>query len=214
MIIPLLLSLTAALAYFLGCVDTTPVCCERFLRRSLRSFGRGKSGLEALYREAGWKGVAAVYLPEALKTALAVVLGGVIMNFAGHAEVGRFLALFCLIMGTAYPATRSLRGRRCLMALCIGSLCALPKAGVFVVIVFAAALALSKYISLACVCGALAGLLGAWVFADEKISVILSLFCALAVIVRHAGHIVNIVKHTEPKLSTKKDLSYKFDENF
>ena len=87
--IPLLLSVSALLAYFLGCVDTAPIACEKFLKRDLRSFGRGKSSLEALYRETGIKGVAAVYVPEVLKIAVAVIAGGLLLSIKGHAAAGR-----------------------------------------------------------------------------------------------------------------------------
>jgi glycerol-3-phosphate acyltransferase PlsY len=213
-VIPLLLSVSALLAYFLGCVDTAPIACEKFLKRDLRSFGRGKSSLEALYRETGIKGVAAVYVPEVLKIAVAVIAGGLLLSIKGHAAAGRMLALFCLLMGTAYPATRSFRGRRCILALCVGALCVDPKAGLFVLIVFAGVLALTRYVSLSCVCAAAAGVLGVWVFIEEPICVELSLLCMLVIVARHGGHLVKTFKHTEPKLSTKKDLSYKFDEDF
>lgn len=209
-----LLSLSALLAYFLGCADTSPASCERFLHRDLRSFGRGKSALEAIYRETGPRGIAAVYGPEALKIALAVTAGGLLLSIKGFAPAGRMLAFFCLLMGTAFPATRGFRGSRCIMALCVGALCADPRAGAFAVIVFAAALALTRYVSLSCVLAAAADILGTWVFADLKICVTLSLFSALVILARHGGHIVRIIRHTEPRLSTKKDLSYKFDEDF
>lgn len=212
--IPALLSVTALLAYFLGCVDTTGAACARFLGRDLRSFGRGKSGLEAMYRETGWKGVASVYLPEAVKIAVAVIAGGLLLSIKGHGEAGRALAYFCLLMGTAFPATRRFRGSRCVLALCVGALCVGFKAGLFVIVVFAAVLALWRYLSLACVCAAFAGALGAWAFGDESISAALALFSALVITARHFRHIVRIFKHTEPKLSTQKDLSYKFDEEF
>ena len=43
---------------------------------------------------------------------------------------------------------------------------------------------------------------------------VLELLCMLVIVARHGGHLVKTFKHTEPKLSTKKDLSYKFDEDF
>ena len=211
---PLLLSVTALLAYFLGCMDTTRAACKRFLKRDLRSFGRGKSGLESLFRETGWKGVVAVYAPECLKIILAVIIGGLLLLIQNHAPVGRMLAYFCLLMGTAFPATRRLKGGHCMLALCVGALCVSFKAGLFVVVVFAAVLAIWRYLSLACVCASLVGILGAWVFVEEPICVELSLFCALVIIVRHFAHMLRIIHHKEPKISAKKDLSYKFDEEF
>ena len=209
-----LLSAAALLGYLLGCVDLTPLACEKFLKRDLRTFGPGKSGLEALYRETGWKGVAAVYAPECAKIILAVVAGGLLLLIRGHAETGRALTYFCLLLGTAFPATRRFRGSRAVLALILGALCVGLKSGLFVVVVFAAALWIWRYVSLGCVCGALAGILGAWVFAGEKITVTLALFSALVILARHAAHLIRICRHTEPKLSTKKDLSYKFDEDF
>lgn len=101
-----------------------------------------------------------------------------------------------------------------MLALCVGALCVSFKAGLFVVVVFAVVLALWRYLSLACICASLAGILGVWVFVEESICIELSLFCALIIIARHFGHILRIIHHQEPKISARKDLSYKFDEEF
>lgn len=176
--------------------------------------GGVKSGLEALFRETGWKGVVAVYVPECLKIILAVVVGYLLLMIRNHAAAGSMLAYFCLLMGTAFPATRRFKGGNCLLALCVGALCVSFKAGLFVVVVFAVVLALWRYLSLACICASLAGILGVWVFVEESICIELSLFCALIIIARHFGHILRIIHHQEPKISARKDLSYKFDEEF
>jgi glycerol-3-phosphate acyltransferase PlsY len=212
--IPVLLSVTALIAYLLGGTDVPEICCRRFLGRELRSYGRGQRGLEAFYRENGPKGAAITYVPEILKIGLAVLIGGWLLGIKGHADVGREFALFCLIMGAVFPFSRRFVGGRGFKELLAGMFFVSPGAGFLTLVVFSAVLWATKYLTLAGICAAVGAILGIWVFVETRLALELSVFCAIIIIVRHAGHILRLIKHTEPKIQTKKDLSYKFDEDF
>ncbi len=212
--ITVLLSVTAVIAYFLGGLDVPQLCCSRFLEKNLRAYGKGQRSYEAFYRENGPKGTALVYVPEILKIGLAVLIGGWLLGIKGHADVGRAFALFCLIMGAVFPSAHGLVGGRGIKELLVGMLFVNPTAGIFTLAVFAGVLVLSKYISLAGICAGAAAILGTWVFVETRLAVQMSLFCAIIITVRHISHIRRMINRTEPKLQTKKDLSYKFDEDF
>ncbi len=212
--IPLLLSLTAILAYFLGGTYLPEICCRAFLKQELRAYGRGQKGFEALLRETGWKGAAEVFLPEALKIGLVVLIGGWLLGIKGYPVIGRMFALFCLTMGAVYPALRGFSGGRGIMEVCVGMMFVDPKAGFVTLAVFAIALVASKYLSLGGICAGAGAVLGTWVFIEDKLCMLMSALCAAIILLRHIGNIGRMIKHTEPKISTKKDLSYKFDEDF
>ena len=99
----LLLSITAIICYVSGCVDTPELCCQWFLHKNLRSYGRGQSRFQVLYQEEGIPGLLKVYLLDVIKIFLTVLIGGWILGIHDHAVTGKVFALFCLEMGRMYP---------------------------------------------------------------------------------------------------------------
>lgn len=211
---PFLLSVIALISYGAGCVNLPGIMCGAFFGRELRSYGKGQRGFEALLREERYKGPVVVYLPEMAKIVLIVLAGGWLLGIIEYPALGRVFALFCLELGTVFPVSRRFVGSRGILALLLGSFCISPALGFFVGVVFAVVLVVTKYLSLAVISAATAYVLGVWVFVETGIAITLAAFTAALILVRHVGHIVRLIKHTEPKISTKKDLSYKFDDDF
>jgi len=212
--IPLLLSVTAIMAYFLGGLRLPEVCCRRFYERPLRSLGKGQQVYNGVYREYKIKGLVLVFLPELVKIVLVILVGGWLLGIKEQADAGRLFAFFCLVLGTLFPIMDGFSGRRALPELLVGSFVVNPTVGFIVAIIFAAVLYFTKYLSLATVVAALIFILGVFVFVGNGIYVELALFAAVLITVRHLGNLIRIIKHTEPKFTTRRDLSYKFEENF
>ena len=77
---------------------------------------------------------------------------------------------------------------------------------IFVGIVWA-----TRYVSLGSICGALIAPIGV-LAACGKLPALLSLFCVILLVVKHRSNIGRLIRHKESKLSFKKDLSDKFDD--
>ena len=87
-----------------------------------------------------------------------------------------------------------------------------PSVGVASAIVIFAVTVLTRYISLGTTVGALVSLLVAVLVIDDALLLRLTLMTAGLVILRHIPSIVRIFRHTEPRLSYEKDITYKLDE--
>lgn len=69
----------------------------------------------------------------------------------------------------------------------------------------------TRYVSLGSICGALIAPIGV-LAACGKLPALLSLFCVILLVVKHRSNIGRLIRHKESKLSFKKDLSDKFDD--
>ena len=69
----------------------------------------------------------------------------------------------------------------------------------------------NKSIWLSIICGALIAPIGV-LAACGKLPALLSLFCVILLVVKHRSNIGRLIRHKESKLSFKKDLSDKFDD--
>lgn len=210
----LLLSITAVIAYFSGCLDTPELCCRLFLHKDLRAYGRGQNRFQVLYQEEGVIGLLKVYLLDIVKIVLTVLIGGWLLGIRDHALTGKLFALFCLEMGRMYPLTHHCVGSMGIKELLIGMLAVDSMTGIVVLLFFGVALYFTRYLSLSGLIAALGGIAGAFVFMKAPSCLSLMVIIFLLLLFRHSNHIIRIIRKKEPKMSPKTDLSYKFDENF
>lgn len=210
----LLLSITAVIAYFSGCLDTPALCCRWFLHKDLRAYGRGQNRFQVLYQEEGILGLVKVYLLDIVKIVLTVLIGGWLLGIRDHALTGKLFALFCLEMGRMYPLTHHCVGTMGIKELLIGMLAVDSVAGIMVLLFFGVALYFTRYLSLSGLIAALGAVAASLVFIKGPSSVALTVIIFVLLLFRHCNHLVRTLKKKEPKMSTKTDLSYKFDEQF
>lgn len=210
----LLLSITAVIAYFSGCVDTPELCCRWFLHKDLRSYGRGQNRFQVLYQEEGVLGLVKVYLLDIVKIVLTVLIGGWLLGIRDHALTGRLFALFCLEMGRMYPLTHHCVGTLGIKELIIGMLAVDSVAGIMVLLFFGVTLYFTRYLSLSGLIGALGAVAASFIFIKGPSSVALTVIIFVLLLFRHSNHLVRTLQKKEPKMSPKTDLSYKFDEQF
>lgn len=210
----LLISITAVIAYLSGCLDTPELCCRLFLHKNLRSYGKGQNRAQVIYQEEGLKGILLIYLPDIIKIVLTVMIGGWLLGIRDHAITGKLFALFCLEMGTMYPVTRRCVGSMGIKELLFGMIAVDSMVGIFVFLIFGAALYFTKYLSLAGLIAALGTVAVAFVFIKTPMAFPITLIILALMLFRHLSHIIRIIQHKEQKMSRKTDLSYKFDEDF
>ena len=204
--IPLLLILIAAIAYGLGSLSSPILLARYVFHKNIARPGR-YVGYNTFVRHFGQKWGYAVIGADIVKSAAAVLIGGLLMLIPGdgYPVIGRLFAGFCAVLGDAFPIQRQFRGGKGVLPLFVALCIADWRIGIFVAGVFIAVLALSQYLSLASLAGCFTGMIAAWIFVDAEqakgLAGLLVLFSFLAILWRHRGSIAKLLAHKEPKVN-------------
>jgi len=208
--IPILLILIAAISYFLGSLSSPILLAKYVLHKDISHQNRGIVNYNVFVRNFGRKWGAAVIAGDVVKTAVAVIIGGLLMLIPGNGfpVIGRLFAGFCTVLGDIYPVQRKFRGGKGVTCLFTALWIADWRVGVFVTGVFVAVLALSTLVSLASLCGSFTGMLATWVFVSREQlkgqSGVLVLITFLVILWRHRGNIGKLINKREPKFDMSK----------
>lgn len=219
--IPALLAGIAILSYLLGCINATGVM-RRIFRRPrarYRRLGYGAEGLLRIWRAYGWWGLSVTLLVDILKTAAAVVLGGLILStFSGvdpadttadYAAIGRLFALFCVLLGHCYPAFRRLHGGKGTHIVLVGLLMSNSTIGFFALILYGVIVWFSRYVTLGAVAVAILAPLGIWV-EHGSLGLIVTAASSLVLLWRSRRDILRLIRRDGKKFDLAPDLSDKF----
>ena len=209
-----LLLLTAFIAYTLGSFSTQRVASRYVFRRNLQKLGRGNVWLSNFRRLYGPMGFVKLGLVESVRDALPILIGALLIGFRGRADIGRAFAGFCLMMGRLWPVFNRYRGGHGCMALIVAALFIEPSVGVTAALGVIVGLWLGKSFTLAAAAGAVVMAAVAVMVVAARLSLILAVFSAALVIIRHVPSLLRVLRHEEEKLSLEEDISYKFDEKF
>ena len=198
--IPGLLAAIAVFSYLLGGLNGAIIASKYVFHRDVRDYGSGNAGLTNFYRTFGAPGLAIVIGTDVLKTVIAVVAGGLIMGTQGAASTGQVFAGFCVLLGHIYPVFYGFRGGKGVLCAETMLLIVSFPTGLVSLLIFVGIVWATRYVSLGSVaaCG--------------KLPALLSLFCVILLVVKHRSNIGRLIRHKESKLSFKKDLSDKFDD--
>ena len=205
--IPLLLVIIAAVSYFIGTISSARLLAQFVLKKPIRK--KGYVGFETFDRMYGRKWALALLACDAVKTAIAVLLGGLLMLIPGNGfpAVGRLFAGMCVVIGDVHPYQTKLRGGHGVVCLITALWLADWRIGVVSVAVLAIVAAISQYLSLACVAGCFTGVLAAWVFIDQSqmkgVSGLIALVAFLFIAWRYRANIMRLINKSapEPKLN-------------
>ena len=212
--IAFLLVITAIIAYTMGSLNTTIIASHFVFHCDLFQFERNNVGITRFLNRFGKKGAIILVGIEALKTAIPVIIGGLLLGIVKHGEVGKAFALFCVMLGTEFPIMFKFKGEQTLVAFATGMLFLNFGIGVITLGIMAGIYFLSRYVSLTAIGGALFAYLFSIISIDAKWVHKLILCCAVLVIIEYRKSIVNLIKGKEPKFIYKKDVSYMFDDDF
>ncbi len=214
MIYWILLIIIAVIAYGLGSMSSEVIASNYVFHANLRRLGKGNVGLSNFRRVYGIKGLIVLLLVEVLRDVLVILIGGWLLGIKDQALVGRLFAGFCLIMGRQWPVFYELRGTHATICLLVTAFCAEMSIGVVALIVVAAVIWVTRYVSLATVAGSLIMVITCVLVLEEKLLILLSLCIAAVIFVRHIPALSRVLHGTELKLSLEEDISYKFDQRF
>lgn len=214
MIYWILLIIIAIIAYVLGSMSSEVLASNYVFHANLRRLGKGNVGLSNFRRVYGIKGFILLLLVEVLRDVLVVLIGGWILGIKDQVLVGRLFAGFCLIMGRQWPLFYDLRGTHATICLIVTAFCAEVSIGVICLIVVAAVIWVTRYVSLATVAAAFVMVVTSVLVLEELLLILLAVCIAVVILVRHIPALSRVLNGTELKLSFEEDISYKFDQRF
>lgn len=214
MIYWILLIIIAIIAYGLGSMSSEVIASNYVFHTNLRRLGKGNVGLSNFRRVYGIKGLIILLLVEVLRDVLVVLIGGWLLGIKDQVLVGRLFAGFCLIMGRQWPLFYELRGTHATICLIVTAFCAEISIGIICLLVTAAVIWVTRYVSLATVAAAFVMVITSVLVLEELLLILLSVCIAVVILVRHIPALSRILNGTELKLSLEEDISYKFDQRF
>lgn len=183
--------------YLLGSISVS-VCLSTGMGGDVRKQGSGNAGATNMARVYGMKAGVLTLAGDMVKSALAVLLGYVLLD-----DMGLMAGGIACIIGHCFPVFHGFRGGK---GVSVGGLLSLVidwRVGLLVFGSFGLFAVLSKKVSLGSVCGALAITLGALLFHVSTPRLILAIVAMCMVIFQHRGNIQRLIKGTEPDFKPK-----------
>ena len=208
----LLLGLTAIIAYLFGSMDTMVLASNFVFHRNLLRLGDHSSWLSnfrRLFEIAGFFKLLAV---EVIKDAIPILIGSLLLGIRAHADVGAAFAGFVLVLGRLFPVFYGFRGSHATVAMIAAGFAAGTSVGAAAMIAAAGVIAVTRYLSLGTVAGAIVLVMVTVLAVDDALILRLALFTAALVLVKHIPAMIRFVRGAEPRLSLEEDITYKLDE--
>lgn len=191
-------AIIAVCAYLLGSLSFAIIVSKLTLGKDIRNYGSGNAGLTNAYRTMGAKKTLLVLLGDIAKGAAAVSIG---MVLAG--PVGKLTAGIFVILGHMFPLYFGFKGGKGVLVGAV--MLAFFDWRVFGIafLLFVLAVALTKWISLGSILGAISFPITTWAFYHDPILTAMAAGMAEAVIFMHRSNIGRILRGEENKFSFK-----------
>ena len=211
--------ITMVSAYLLGSVNSAIIISKLIYRDDIRTHGSGNPGLTNMLRTYGKGGAGLTLLGDMLKTAVAIFISAVLFgfNYVGGVSTGEgfcYVAGLFSIIGHIFPVYYKFKGGKGVLSTATMVLILTPIPFLILFAIFAAIVAVSKYVSLGSVVSAIlypVMLHGYFMFvfsnADKSLpglAALASVTVAILVVWCHRGNLQRISNRTERKLSFKK----------
>lgn len=194
----------AVASYLLGSINCGVIISKERYGKDIRESGSGNAGATNMFRTYGKKAAVFTFLGDVLKTAVAILVGRLLLGY-----LGAFVAGFFCIIGHAYPIFFKFKGGKGVV--CISTMCLLTNPLVFLIMlgIFLIVLFGFKMVSLASV---MIMLIYPFVLYNvgskgPGLHVAIAALGALFVIYLHRENIKRIYRHQESTISffKKKD---------
>lgn len=193
--------IAAILAYLVGSVNSAIVVGRVWKQVDIRELGSGNAGATNTLRSLGVGPAVLVVLGDVLKGVIAVLLGRLLSGDETGAMVGGFFA----VIGHNWPLYFRFKGGKGILTSAVVIIMIAPLIGSIVVVAAVLVIALTRYVSLGSLTGAV--LLPVMIMSMENNNIpllVFSIVLALLAIYRHRGNIKRLREGTERKLGSKK----------
>jgi acyl phosphate:glycerol-3-phosphate acyltransferase len=200
------LLLVVIIAYLIGSIPFGYLVVRAKGGGDVRETGSGGTGATNVSRRAGKAAGVFTLVLDALKGALAVIIARLMLN-ADNTEWLIAAAAIAVIVGHIFPVWLAFRGGKGVATGVGVFLVLVPMAVLFAAVIFAAVVALTKYVSLGSILAAASIPLFVWLFAlevDLKPLLTAAVVGALLIVYAHRGNIARLMSGTEPRISDLK----------
>jgi len=193
------LAITLLVAYLLGSISFGIIVTKIVKGVDIRNYGSGSTGMTNVLRTVGKGPGALVFIGDAAKGMLAVLLG---QYYGGdvYAVIGGIAAM----LGHAYPIFFGFKGGKG-VATGFGIILALaPEVTAIAITIFLVTVFLSKYVSLGSLLGSLSVPINMYLFAKPLSLIIFGIAGASFVVYAHRANIKRLYQGTEYKVGSSK----------
>ena len=204
----LIAAATILQAYLLGSVDTGILVSKFVYHDDVRNHGSGAAGMTNMLRTFGKKAAAMTATGDVLKGVLAVCIGRWLFHMlpadAGVSPyLGVYLAAIFAVLGHLYPLYFGFKGGKGVLVGAV--MLAFFDWRVFGIafLLFVLAVALTKWISLGSILGAISFPITTWVFYRDPVLTAMAFGMAAVVVFMHRSNIGRIIRGKENKFSFK-----------
>ena len=197
----------AVVGYLFGSINSSIIISRLFYKDDIRTHGSGNAGSTNMLRTHGTASGLLTLLFDALKTAIAIIIGAVVFNLPGA-----YIAGFFCIIGHIYPIFFKFKGGKGVVT--VAMTMALTNVTTFLIClgIFLIVVVISKYVSLGSIIAVIA--YPFVLFAMLKlycaepieyyIGIPAAVLIAAIVVFKHRSNIKKIAGHRESKISFTK----------
>ncbi|MGE5329682.1 MAG: glycerol-3-phosphate 1-O-acyltransferase PlsY [Deltaproteobacteria bacterium] len=196
---------TIIIGYLIGSISSAIIVARLVKNVDIRTMGSGNAGATNVLRTLGKGPAALVLVGDALKGVIAVLIGQLIFGNQLGAVLGGFLA----VVGHNWPIFFDFKGGKGILTSASVILMITPKIGLVVVLFAILVIALTRYVSLGSMSGAILYPVIVIVMDGKTTSlVVFSILIALLAIYRHKNNIKRLKDGTETKIGEKRTDMY------
>lgn len=198
----IMLILAFLAAYLIGSINSAIIVSKIMLHDDIRKYGSGNAGATNALRTLGKKGAIPVVIGDLLKAVIAILFAKIICS---DSSLAVYIAGIGVVLGHNFPIYFGFRGGKGILVSLVAILFADPKIGLISAVSAILIMAITKYVSLGSISGAVIFLvLGlTFRFGDVYFCIFAAIISLLAII-RHKTNIQRLLNGTESKLFVKK----------
>ena len=194
--------LTLLIAYLLGSINTSIIASKLMIGDDIRNHGSGNAGATNALRTMGKKGAIIVVIGDVLKTVVAILIAKFILHNNPSAV---YIAGIGAVLGHNFPLYFKFKGGKGIIVSATVMLFADPVIGIIVMAFALAVMAITRYVSLGSILGAVLFTVLSLIFKTNNTDfVVFALMLAILAIYMHKSNIARLFSGTENKLSFKK----------
>ena len=199
------IALTAVVAYFLGNLNGAFIMYRLLTKEDIRKSGSGNAGLTNFMRNFGPSKGIWVLIIDIVKAVAACLIGKLLLAPLGLGQLGLMIGALAVSIGHDFPVLLGFHGGKGIVcgfavALCVDWRCAL-----IILAIFAVSLAITRYVSLSSILGALGFCVSFLVFHwKSPVVAVLGVLIGLLAIFMHRANIKRLLSGTEKKATFSK----------
>lgn len=195
----LFVAITVAAGYLLGNLNGA-ICASKALGDDVRTHGSGNAGLTNFIRSYGASHALLVIVIDAGKAVVGCLIGGFLLKNHLGFQPGAILGGSAVMLGHVFPAFLGFRGGKGILSGFFIALVVDYRVALIILAIFAVAYALTGYVSLGSVLGALTlSVAFAILYFENYVMVGCGIFMGALAIFMHRQNIVRLLKGKESK---------------